>query len=144
MTQKLFKVAWFLSLTGLMAVTAYVYASLGEYVNVGLTEESPARNTFFYVTLAVTLAVNLMVFIRLSILQWQDFRSWLYGLIAAVNFFMVVLLAYIFVINSGERYDHSRFGILLYGSGGLLILWIAAGPVLALFNKLQKTNGNYF
>lgn len=135
MTQKLFKAAWFFSLLGLMTVTTYVYASLGDSVNIGLNENSIARNTFFYSVLALTLAINLMTFIHLPDFQWEDFKSWLYGLIAVINFFIVILLAYIFVINSGERYDHSRFGVLLYGSGGLLILWIAAGPIIALFKK---------
>lgn len=138
MPRKLFKAGWFLSLLGQMMVTAYVYASLGDFVHIGLSGDGVARNAFFYGVLAVTLAINLLAFIRFSVFRRDDFKSWLYGLIAVINFFMVVLLAYIFVINSGEKYEHSRFGVLLYGSGGLLILWIVAGPALALFKKFQE------
>jgi hypothetical protein len=139
MILKIFKAVWFLSLTGWLLLFLYVYASLPEEVLV--REEGyrvlVSRETLFYLFLGTVAALNALVFIMSRLFQGQEgFLSWFYGLTICLNFFFVVVLNFINLINSSEKFNYSHVGYVIYGSVGLFVFWATAWPVYSLFRKI--------
>jgi hypothetical protein len=139
MTLKIFKVTWVFSLLAVLVVFMYVYASLPENVvvneNTGTTTLS--RETLFYIMLAVISIANALVFpvSRIYTEKENDFKSWVYGLIACANLFFVTGLSFISLYNSNEKYDFGRLGVIIYGSVGLLLVWGTSWPVFRIVHK---------
>lgn len=142
MVQKIFKAVWFFSLLGTLAVFMYVYASLP--VDVMVKNEGEliviSREAIFYIVLAIMAVVNSFVFLvsRFYTTINVAFSSWFYGLIAVVNLFLISSVGYLFVINSGEKYDYSNLGTLLSISVGLVVVWILSWPVYVLTQKYSS------
>ncbi len=139
MILKIFKAVWFLSLLATLAVFMYVYASLPEQVriSVGANDLLLSREAIFYLVLAITALFNMMVFVfvRLYAKGADAFLTWFFGLIISTNLFFIILLGFINLYNSNERFDYERLGVLIYGSLGLVVLWTASWPVVVLVRK---------
>ncbi len=139
MILKIFKAVWFLSLLVTLAVFMYVYASLPEQVriSVGASDLLLSREAVFYLVLVVTALFNMMVFVfaRLYAKGADTFLTWFFGLIISLNLFFVILLGFINLYNSNERFDYERLGALIYGSLGLVVLWTASWPVIVMVRK---------
>lgn len=139
MIQRIFKAVWFLSLLVTLAVFLYIYASLP--AEVMLKNEGEiivlSREATFYTVLAIMAVVNSFVFLvsRFYTTINVAFSSWFYGLIAVVNLFIISSIGYLYVINSGEKYDYSNLGTLLTISVGLVVVWILSWPVYVLTQK---------
>ncbi len=141
MILKIFKAVWFLSVLATLALLLFNYAGLPESVVVqqqGVDAVRISRETFFYLMMAITGIVNFMVFPIAKIYKTnEDFRSWFYGLVIALNFFFMVSMNFVALFNSGEKYDYSRINIIIYGSVGLFVLWMIGWPVYLLFRKVS-------
>lgn len=141
MILKIFKAVWFLSVLATLALLLFNYAGLPESVVVqqqGVDAVRISRETFFYLMMAITGIVNFMVFPIAKIYKTnEDFRSWFYGLVIALNFFFMVSMNFVALFNSGEKYDYSRINIIIYGSVGLFVLWMIGWPVYLLFKKVS-------
>lgn len=141
MILKIFKAVWFLSVLATLALLLFNYAGLPESVVVqqqGVDAVRISRETFFYLMMAITGIVNFMVFPIAKIYKTnEDFRSWFYGLVIALNFFFIVSMNFVALFNSGEKYDYSRINIIIYGSVGLFVLWMIGWPVYLLFKKVS-------
>lgn len=141
MILKIFKAVWFLSVLATLALLLFNYAGLPESVVVqqqGVDAVRISRETFFYLMMAITGIVNFMVFPIAKIYKTnEDFRSWFYGLVIALNFFFIVSMNFVALFNSGEKYDYSRINIIIYGSVGLFVLWMIGWPVYLLFRKVS-------
>jgi len=138
MILKIFKVVWFLSLMAWLAQFLYVYASLPEDVLVREVENKVflSREAVFYVFLGGIVLVNGLVFIVSRLFKGKErFLSWFYGLIICLNFFFVIVLSFINLVNSGEKFDYSRMGYVIYGSVGLFVFWATGWPFYAVFRK---------
>lgn len=124
------------------AVFLYVYASLPE--TVVLQEGDRAlmisREAFFYASLGTLAVVNLMVFIiaRLYSDEHQDFKAWFYGLVVTINFFFIIGLGFLNLLNSGEKFEYTRLGVVIYGSVGLIVLWIVGWPVYLIWKSFSR------
>lgn len=136
MVLKIFKAVWFFSLLGLLAVFLYVYAGLGETVILSDGGElTISKNGLFYATLLLTAFINSLVFLAARIVARQSFKSWFYGLVVTINFFLLTTLGFLSVINAPDRFDYYRMGPTLYGSVILIAAWLISWPVYLLFQK---------
>jgi hypothetical protein len=139
MAVKIFKFVWFFSLLATVAIFLYVYASLPLEVIVqeGDKPVIMSREALFYSVLGAIALINVLVFIvaKLFTEEQNDFKSWFYGFVAALNLFFVTVINLLGVFNSGERFDYSGLGILIYGSIGLIILWSVSWPVYSISRK---------
>jgi hypothetical protein len=145
MILKIFKSLWFLSMLALLAALLYIYASLPESVVV--QEDGPAivtlsRDSFFYMVLALIILINVLVYVvKKFFLREESLRAWFHGLIITINIFFIVALFLINSYNSGERFDYSSIGFVVYGSVLLVIGWAAAWPIYQLLKRLSpKSN----
>jgi len=138
MILKIFKAVWFLSLMAWLALFLYVYASLPEEVLIRETENKVflSREAVFYLFLAAIVLVNGLVFIVSRLFtDRENFLSWFCGLIICFNFFFVIVLNFINLVNSGEKFNYDRIGYVIYGSVGLFVLWAVGWPVYSFFRK---------
>lgn len=138
MILKIFKAVWFFSLLATLAVFMYIYASVPEFVELSSDGEVIiSREGFFYTTLLVMSLFNVLVFIinRLFRKEMEHFVSWFYGLIICFNFFFIIVLGFLNLYNGDERFDFNRLGFLIYGSIGLVIVWVASWPIVVLARK---------
>lgn len=138
MIVKIFKAVWFFSLLATLAVFMYIYASLPE--NVELSADGNlviSREGFFYAALVLITLFNTLVFIinRLFRKGVEHFVSWFYGLTICLNFFFIIVLGFLNLYNGDERFDFARLGFLIYGSIGLIVLWIVSWPVILVIRK---------
>lgn len=139
MVLKIFKAVWFLSLMGFMVIFMYIYASLPEKVVIqeGLEAVSVSRNMLFYLTLGIVTIINVLVFMisKLYGTRNEPFSIWFYGQIIVLNFFLITVLGYFNVLNSGERFEYERLGVVIYGSIVLIVIWAIGWPVYSLTHK---------
>lgn len=142
MIQKITKAVWFFSLLICFAVLMYVYASVPETISILQGEEavSLSRDTFFYLALAIITIMNLLVFVVNKIYPESavEFKSWFYGLVVTLNIFFVIGLSFVSLINSGEKFDFPRIGVVIYGSVGLIVVWALAWPVYSLSKSFLR------
>jgi hypothetical protein len=140
MTVKVFKALWFLSLIIFLAVFMYNYASLPEVVTVVELEESPlslSRDGLFYGVLLIAAILNVFVFIVGKLFTSNpDFRSWFYGLIMAINVFLLIGINFITLYNSSEKFDYQAIGPIIYGSLILVLMWSVAWPIYLLSRRI--------
>jgi hypothetical protein len=139
MILKIFRSVWFLSAVLVLMVLLYVYASLPQSVVIqqdGVKQAMLSRDAFFYVALGFVTLINSMVYlIRKVFLRQEAFRTWFHGLIIAMNGFFIVCLFLINSFNSGENFDFSRIGFVVYASIGLIIAWALAWPAYLLLGR---------
>ncbi len=140
MILKIFKAVWFLSLLAWLVIFLYVYASLPERVFIleGEGGFSISREFLFYVFLAAVAILNVLVFIvsRLFNKGHEDFLSWFYGLIVCLNFFFVIVLNFLNLVSSSEKFDYARIGYVIYGSLGLVVVWAVSWPFYSISRKI--------
>jgi nitrate reductase NapE component len=141
MIVKIFSAVRFLSMIAVFGNLLYVYASLPEQVVVledGLESLSISRDSLFYSAMVVIALVNVVVYLfSKRIAPSEQFRTWINGLVITLNIFFIIALSFIGVYNSSENYDYSRIGFIIYGSVGLVALWIISWPVYIVFEKLS-------
>lgn len=142
MAVKIFKFVWFFSLLATVAIFFYVYASLPQDVRVEDADKpfTISRELLFYIVLGIIGLINVLVFVvaKLFTVEQTDFKSWFYGFVAALNLFFVTVINFVGVFNSGDRYDYSNVGILIYGSIGLIVLWSVSWPIYAISRKFMS------
>jgi hypothetical protein len=140
MISKIFKVVWVFSLFAVLGLFMYAYAGLPDPVVV-FEADLPvqiSRDMLFYGSLMIITLANFLAFANGNILRHESdpFKSWLYGLIIVLNIFFIVALNFISLYNSGERFDYSRLGVVIYAIVILVLLWAIAWPVLAISKRL--------
>lgn len=144
MVFRVFKVIWFFSLLATTTVLFYVYASLPEIVSLmeGAGSASISREHFFYIALAVLAAFNMLVFVlrRLYSIGEEAWNvvAWFYGLVIFLNLFLLVSLSFASLINSGERFDYPRIGVIIYGSITLLAVWGVSWPISQVVRRIRS------
>ena len=142
MAVKIFKFVWFFSLLATVAIFFYVYASLPQDVMVedGNKPFTISREALFYTVMGIMGLINVLVFVVAKIFteEQTDFKSWFYGFVAVLNLFFVTVINFLGIFNSGDRYDYSNVGVLIYGSIGLIVLWSVSWPVYALSRKFMS------
>jgi hypothetical protein len=140
MAAKVLRGVWFLSVLISFGALLYAYASMPVELVVGqqdVTLTMVSRETVFYVALTLFAFVNVFVFIIGKFKKTDhDFRAWFYGLIVTLNIFMVISLSFVTIANTGEKYDFSNVGYLIYGSIILFLIWLISWPVYQLFRKI--------
>ncbi|HRK54412.1 MAG TPA: hypothetical protein PK185_10900 [Cyclobacteriaceae bacterium] len=140
MILKIIKAVWFLSLMGFMAIFMYIYASLPQQVVIqeGVERLSLSRDSVFYITLGVVALINVLVFVfsKLYGNRNEPFSVWFFVQIILLNFFLITVLGYFNVLNSGERFSYDNLGIVIYGSVALVIIWAIGWPLYSVSRKI--------
>lgn len=142
MIVRIFQAVWFLSLLVVTGILLFQYASLPESVVVmeeGTDIFSIGRESFFYTVIGFISVVNVLVFI-ISKMYANDnaLRSWFFGLIIAINFFLVISISFIALYNGGEKYDYSRLEYVLYFSVGLFVTWALLWPFYWGYKRISS------
>lgn len=131
---------WLVSFVGATVVLFYVYSSLPDMVAYSGDEvtsfEYIDRELFFYFFLIVLALLNILLY-SISARKWirssstqkiNRLTSWKFGLGVVVNIFLVISMVFVSIFNSGEKFDYSNFGYLVYFSLALVILWVISLP----------------
>jgi len=140
MALKLLKGVWFLSMLAALVALLYVYAGLPQEVIV--QDEAGAQVTvsnegFFYIVMFLMTICNALVYAIGKVYKKnEDLRTWFYGLITTLNIFFIIGMNMISLYNSHEKYDYSRIDFIIYGSVGLILVWIVSWPLYSLFKHL--------
>jgi len=141
MVEKVFKGAWFFSLVATAGILLYTYASLPADVVIGAEVDalSITRDTLFYSALGFLTLLNALVFTvsRLFAGVAGFFRTWFFGLMAFFNLFVDVILQFLNVLNSAEKFDYDMMGLAIYGSLALLVFWSLTWPVFMFAQKIS-------
>ena len=138
MVVRIFKSFWFLSLLAALAVLLYVYASFPEQVVVQEKEAklvSLPKDVVFYIGMALMALTNMLVYAVSRLFLDDDFKAWFYGLIITLNIFFIIALNLIGTFNSGENFNYTRIGFVIYGSVLLILIWAIAWPFYSLYRK---------
>lgn len=139
MVLRIFRSIWFVSVLTILAALLYQYAGLPEVVVIGQDEVNFitfGRDTFFYSVLAILAFVNVTVFIVKRLAHgFEEFQSWYYGLIAVINFFLIVALSFVRLFNSSESFNFGSIGFIIYGSMLLIGVWIVGGMMYWVITK---------
>jgi hypothetical protein len=137
MVLRFFKGIWFISLLVVLASLLWVYAGLPEQVIVqedvsGRVEAN--REFLFYVLTFLIVVVNVLVYVFKK-LKNEEFRAWFHGVVISINVFLVLAMNVIQTYNSGENFNFSDIGFIIYGSLGLIVFWSLSWPVYSLYRK---------
>ena len=137
---KILKMIWLVSFGGATLVLFYVYSSLPEMVaysgNEATSFEYIDKELFFYFFLFVLALSNILLY-AISARKWirssssqkiSRLNAWKFGLGVVINIFLVISMIFISIFNSGEKFDYSNFGYLVYFSLALVILWVISLP----------------
>ncbi len=137
---RILKMIWLVSFVGATVVLFYVYSSLPDMVAYSGDEvtsfEYIDRELFFYFFLIVLALLNILLY-SISARKWirssstqkiNRLTSWKFGLGVVVNIFLVISMVFVSIFNSGEKFDYSNFGYLVYFSLALVILWVISLP----------------
>jgi len=139
--EKILKLLWLVSFLIVNFTLFYVYAGLPEMVAYTGDEtgslEYIGKELFFYFFLIVIGVINIVLYIlikrglankQVSTRKAEKIAGWKYGLALVINIFLSISMVFINIFNSGEKFDYSNFGYLVYFSLGLVILWIISFP----------------
>jgi len=147
---KILKLIWIISFFSVNAVLFYVYAGLPERVAYSGDEtgslEYVGKELFFYFFLAVNGLINIILYVltkrglankQVSTRKAEKIAGWKYGLALVINIFLSISMTFISIFNSGEKFDYSNFGYLVYFSLGLVILWIISFPFVIYSSRVK-------
>ncbi len=137
---KIIRAFWFFTLLTALGALLYSYASIPDGYDVYLTDSFSAisREVLFYIGLAIVTLTNFSIYsIARKYKHAEDdlqqfVFGWLTSFAAVLNFFLIVSFFFIQLINSGEKFDFTNFGLTIYITLGLIALWVLALPVFLL------------
>ncbi len=143
MMVRIAKGIWFASLLGAMAGLLYAYASFPDPIQLSDgsdgTAQTVPRSQLFYAVLGLLGVFNALVFVVNRLMARGDdfFQAWFFGLVVFFNLFILVSLQFFNLYNSGEKFDYSRIGFIVYGSVGLVIIWASLWPVSVIIQMIR-------
>lgn len=140
---RLVKAFWLLSLLISLGALLYVYAGLPEVINLDFISSGYTlnRETYFYLTLGILSFSNFSLYALSRHMKYRNeainsiMINWQLSLAALLNFFYIVAMFFLFLLNSGETFNYDYFGYLIFVSLGLVIIWIFVLPILLIRNK---------
>ena len=146
---KIFKFVWLISFMAVSIVLFYVYSGLPEMVVYSGDESTSleyiGKDTFFYFFLIVIGLLNILLYaISDKMLsksgnyrKLSSLIAWKFGLGIVVNIFLTISMVFISIFNSGERFDYSNFGYLVYFSLALVVLWVISLPFVIFSSRIK-------
>lgn len=128
---RVFRAVWFLSILVSLAVVLYHYASWPEDIVIGQREINfitLSRDSFFYSLIGILAFVNVTVFVvRQQAKKTEALVAWYFGLIAIINFFLIIAISFVSLFNSNESFRFEEIGFVIYGSLFLIGAWFLGG-----------------
>ena len=140
---RLVKAFWFVTLLTSLSVMLYVYAALPEIITFDLFANGSTfdREIYFYVALAILSLSNFSFYALSRHMKYKTesintiMINWQLSLAGILNFFYIVAMLFLFLINSGEDFNYNNFGYLVFVSLGLVVIWVFVLPVLLIRNR---------
>lgn len=140
MVGRFIKAFWFFSLLTSLANLLYVYAGLSQQVIYGADTESwfTDKETFFYMALAILVVYNFSFYALSKNMKYRNealntlLINWQLSFTVVLNGFYIVGLNFVFLLNSGEKFNYDSFGYLIFVALGLIVIWLLALPVLVV------------
>ncbi len=155
---KLFNLARVVTSILLILVLLFVYANLPERVGLfysasGQMEFYLNKNDFFYSSLILSLAINLIVIVFVKVFQslpvkpdrvfftneWfkEKLIAWLAALSPVMNLFFIFIVSFVGIYNSGDAELINSYGYLAYLGQFLVLGWLVA-LIFIVLNKSQN------
>ena len=150
MILRFIKFGWTISLVAGLGTLLYVYASIPEQVVYSLSDKyfgkgAISRDAFFYTALGFMAFMNFLLYALSKNLKYkmesvnETIKKWQLSLAVLINIFAIVVMNFVFLVNSGDTFDFNNFGFLIYIALGLIVLWILTLPILLIRSaKLSK------
>ena len=140
MIGRFIKAVWFFSLFASLANLLYVYAGLSQQVVYGDEIQGwlSDKENFFYIALAILTISNFSFYALSKNMKYKNevlnslLINWQLSFAVVLNLFYVVGLNFIFLLNSGEKFNYDSFGYLVFVAFGLILAWLVALPVLVI------------
>ncbi len=140
MIGRFIKALWFFSLLACLANLLYVYAGLSQQVLYGAETQGwlSDKENFFYVALALLTISNFSLYALSKNMKYKNevlnslLINWQLSFAIVLNLFYVVGLNFIFLFNSGEKFNYDSFGYLVFLALGLILVWLVALPILVV------------
>lgn len=143
MILRFIKFGWAVSLVAGLGALLYVYAAIPEQVVYSLSDKyfgkgAISRETFFYSALGFIAFMNFLLYALSKNLKYKDesinetIKKWQLSLAVLINIFAIVVMNFVFLVNSGESFNFSNFGYLIYVSLGFIVIWIITLPILLI------------
>lgn len=141
MIGRFIKVFWFFTLLGGLASLLYVYAGLSQDTQIYLSNVNQLfsnKETFFYVALAILAIQNFAFYALSKNLKYNNeslrtlLINWFISFAGILNIFYIVMVHFVYLINSRADFNFDNFGFLAFVALGLVIAWLLALPVLVI------------
>jgi len=143
MILRFIKFGWTVSVLLALGALLYIYASLPEFVVYSLSDSvfqkaAVSRETFFYVSLGFLAGVNFLFYALSKNMRYQSeaintiLKQWQLSLASVLNFFFIIIINFIQIVNSGENFNYDYFGYLIYVILAVILIWIFSLPVLII------------
>ncbi len=126
---------------GGLASLLYVYAGLSQEGEIYVSDTQSLfsdKETFFYIALGVLAIQNFAFYALSKNIKYRNSNltsllvNWFLSFAFVLNFFYVVMINFIFLINSDEKFNFDNYGFLTFFSLGLIVVWLLALPVLTI------------
>ena len=147
---RILKMIWLVSFIGVNITLFYVFAGLPEMVAFSGDDNTSIdyidKDLFFYFFLAVIGVLNVLIYVLASkgiglknMSSYKMYRlvGWEYGMAIVINIFLAISMFFINIFNSGEKFEYSNFGYLVYFSLGLVILWVLSLPFVIYSARIR-------
>ncbi len=146
---KVFKMVWLISFLGVSLFLFYVYSGLPDMVAYSGEEptsmEYISKDYFFYFFVGVIGILNILLYAlsgkhiskTTNTKKINQLISWKFGLGIVVNIFLTISMVFISIFNSGERFDYSNFGYLVYFSLALIVIWVISLPFIVYSSRVK-------
>jgi len=141
MVLRFIKFGWSISLVAGLATLIYIYAAIPDPVIYSLSDSLSGRGVisrekFFYISLGFLAGMNFLLYALSKNVRYRMqsinslLRKWQLSLAIVINIFFIVIQNFVFLVNSGEKFNYDNFGYLIYVALGLILIWIIALPIL--------------
>lgn len=149
-TTRLLKFISFLSFAIVVFVLFWVYAGLPDmvaYAGDNFSNFEYLDKDFFFNFYMIIIGVfNITIYFlalrfakrkNISKRKGNKLAGWFYGLSFVINLFLIFSMMFLSILNSGEKFDYSNFGYLVYFTLGMVILWILSLPFVIYSSRVK-------
>ncbi|MEM9389310.1 MAG: hypothetical protein AAGA02_02480 [Bacteroidota bacterium] len=148
MIGRFIKVFWFFTLFGGLASLLYVYAGLSQEAQIYLSDTNKLfsnKEVFFYVALAILAIQNFGFYALSKNIKYKNdaiqtlLVNWFISFAGTLNILYIVMVHFIYLMNSGERVAFDNFGFLAFVALAIVIAWLLALPILVV-KQVKNSN----
>lgn len=147
---RILKLIWFVSFGIVLVILFWVYAALPDMVAYAGDNfsnfEYLDKEFFFNFYLALIGIANIALYFiarefvknkKTKRRKYIRLAGWTFGLAFVINLFLIISMIFLSILNSGEKFDYSNFGYLVYFSLGMIFLWVLSLPFVIFSTRVK-------